>query len=104
MTYSLDLRERAVSYVRSGGSQLEASRIFHLSPRTIQRWLSHEDLTPRPHGFRKRKLDKEALRAHVRDYPDALLRERAEHFGVHINAIWVALRQLEIVKKNDDVS
>jgi hypothetical protein len=37
-------------------------------------------------------LDKAALAAHVRDFPDALLKERAAHFGVHINAIWVALK------------
>jgi hypothetical protein len=32
-------------------------------------------------------LDKEVLRAPVCDKPDALLRERAVHFGVHINVI-----------------
>ena len=36
---------------------------------------------------RRRKLDREALRAHVRDQPDALLRERVVHFGVHLSVI-----------------
>jgi hypothetical protein len=44
-------------------------------------------------------LDKAALAAHVRDFPEALLRERAAHFGVTINAIWVALKKLAISKK-----
>ncbi len=39
----------------------------------------------------------------VRDFPDALLRERAAHFGVTINAIWVALKKLAITKKNDQI-
>jgi len=101
MTYSYDMKERAVSYVRSGGLQTEASQIFGVTTRTIQRWLCREDLMPRPAKSRHRKLDKAALYQHVRDYPDALLRERAAHFGVHVNAIWVALRRMNIVKKND---
>ena len=103
MTYSLDLRKRVVCYVRSGGLQTEASRLFSVSTKTIQRWLAREDLRPSPAKTRQRKLDKKALAQHVRDYPDALLRERAAHFGVHINAIWVALRKMNIVKKNDAI-
>lgn len=51
--------------------------------------------------IRRRKLCKTALSAHVRDHPDALLRERAEHFGVAHQSIWVALKALKISKKND---
>lgn len=101
MTYSYDLRERAISYVQSGGLRKEACRLFKIDSKTLYHWLCREDLTPRPAKTRHRKLDKEALSQHVRDYPDALLRERAAHFGVHVNAIWVALRQMNIVKKND---
>ena len=104
MTYSLDLRKRAVSYVNQGGSKAEAARLYGIGRQTLYNWLGSEDLRPQAPGFRRRKLDKEALRAHVRDYPDALLRERAAHFGVHINAIWVALQQMSIVKKNDALS
>lgn len=103
MTYSLDLRERAVSFVRSGGSQVEASRVFSVTTRTLRHWLGATSLAPKVCGPRQRKLDKAKLAAHVRAYPDALLRERAEHFGVHTNAVWVALRQLDIRKKNDAV-
>jgi transposase len=101
MSYSVDLRERAVSYVRNGGQATEASRLYKVGRSTLYRWLGATDLQPRPARTRRRKIDKEALRAHVRDNPDALLRERAKHFGVHINAIWTALRHMKIVKKND---
>jgi transposase len=102
MTYSIDLRERAVEYVQRGGLRTEASRIFGIDRKTLYKWLKMEDLRPKGRSrFQKRKLDKEALLADVKAYPDKLLRERAVHFGVHINAIWVALKALGVSKKND---
>ena len=101
MSYSVDLRERVVSYVRGGGSRAQAAALFQVGRTTLYRWLNAPDLYPRPAKERRRKLDKAALAAHVRDFPDALLKERAMHFGVHINAIWVALKKLKVTKKND---
>ncbi len=103
MSYSIDLRERVVNYVRNGGSLAAAAKLFQVGRATIYRWLGAPDLQPKPAKERKRKLDKAALAAHVRDFPDALLRERAAHFGVTINAIWVALKKLAITKKNDQI-
>jgi transposase len=100
MTYSVDLREKVVAFVQHGGSQAEAARCFDISLWCIRDWLARKDLQPQQKGVpRKRKLDKEALRAHVRDYPDALIRERAMHFGVYPNAVWVALRGLKLTHK-----
>jgi transposase len=103
MSYSVDLREQVVSYVRDGGSPTQAVQLFQVGRTTLYRWLSMVDLRPKPAKERRRKLDKAALAAHVRDYPDALLKERAAHFGVHINAIWVALKKLKITKENDEM-
>ena len=103
MSYSVDLRECAVGYVRGGGGLAQAARLFQISRTTLYRWLGAPDLRPKPAKERRRKLDKAALAAHVRDFPEALLRERAAHFGVTINAIWVALKKLAITKKNDPV-
>ena len=103
MGYSVDLRERVVDYVRRGGGRTEAARIFKVSRMTIHRWLGMDDLTPKPARERRRKLDKAALARHVLEHPEALLRERAEAFGMSINAIWVALKKLRITKKNDAV-
>ncbi len=103
MSYSADLRERVVAYVRDGGSRTKASKLFQVGRTTLYRWLNATDLQPKPARERRRKLDKAALAAHVRDYPDALLRERAAHFGVRINAIWMALKKLKITKKNHEI-
>jgi transposase len=103
LSYSVDLRERVVSYVRGGGSRTQASQLFQVGRTTLYRWLNSPDLRPKPARERRRKLDKAALAVHVRDFPDALLKERAAHFGVHINAIWMALEKLKVTKKNDEV-
>lgn len=103
MTYSLDIRERAVSYVRSGGSQVEAARIFGVTTRTLQYWLQRKELAPKRCGTRHRKLDKAKLAAHVQAHPEALLRERAAEFGVSHVAIFKAMRSLGMRKKNDAV-
>jgi len=99
MTYSIDLRERAVAYIRKGGTRSEASRIYSVHPDTIRNWLKRKNLSPSPSKRRNRKIDSAALRAHVKEYPHALLRERAAYFGVNIHAIWYQLQQMKIVKK-----
>ena len=105
MTYGVDLRERVVSFVLSGGSKQAASRVFSVSMWCVHDWCSRGDLRPKVHGRRSRKLDWEALRAHVRDNKDSLLKERAAHFGVHIHAIWYALKEMKLThKKNTSVS
>ena len=101
MTYSIDLRERAVSFVQSGGSQAEAAQIFGVTTRTLYGWMRRKELSPKRCGPRRRKLDKAALAAHVRAHPDALLRERAVAFGVSNVAIFKAIRQMQMTKKND---
>jgi transposase len=101
MSYSIDLRERVIAFVSGGSDQVEASRIFGISRRTIYKWLRRSDLSDPPRKLYASKLNKASLEAHIRDYPDALLRERAAHFGVRPNTIWYALKRLDIVKKND---
>jgi hypothetical protein len=103
MTYSIDLRERTVGFVRDGGLRSEACLLYKIDRKTLYHWLSAADLRPKCCGPRRRKLDKVALAAHVRDNADALLRERAAHFGVSGVALWKALRQRKISKKNDAV-
>jgi excisionase family DNA binding protein len=99
MTCSLDLRERVINYIRSGGSKAQAARRFSVSRRTIYNWLSRDDLSPKAHGLRHRKIDKAQLRAHVQAYPQMLLRERAKIFDVSVPGLSIALKKMNIVKK-----
>lgn len=100
MTYSVDLRKRVVEYVRKGGFKAEASRIFGVSLWCVNDWCRRKNLAPKIHPpRRKRKLDWEALKIHTQTYPDAFLRERAEHFGVHIHAIEYALKEMNLTRK-----
>jgi len=103
MTWSEDLRERVVGFVRCGGSKAEAARRFNVGRTTVYRWLGLASLVVR----RKRtvapyKLDPERLKAHVEAYPDAYQYERAEALGVSRRVVGYGLKRLNI-KKNASV-
>ncbi|MCB1551361.1 MAG: IS630 family transposase, partial [Alphaproteobacteria bacterium] len=77
-----------MSFIKEGGSKLDAARVFKVNPDTIYEWLKRgEDLSPRPAKTRKRKIDRAALEVHVQKHPDAFLRERAVHFKVDPSTI-----------------
>lgn len=99
MTYPISFRRKVVAHIKEGMSKANAARLFKISPDTLYRWLNADDLAPKEHGPRHRKIDRDALTRHVEEHPDALLRERADHFGVHPNAIWEMLGKLGFVKK-----
>lgn len=104
MSYGIDYRPRVVSFIKEGKSKREAARLFKVNPDTIYEWLKRgDDLLPRPAKTRRRKLDKAVLAGHVKEHPDALLRERAARFGVTESAISVALKKMRIVKKSTAV-
>ena len=97
MRCSSDLRQRVVAFVRSGGSKAEAARRFSVGEASVYRWLKPGGLAyQRPGPQRPHKLDWEALRCHVEDYPDRTQAERARYFHVSRHCIWNALRKLAI--------
>jgi putative transposase len=105
MTHSLDIRRRVVLFVKNGGSKAEAARRYDVTRSCVYDWLSRDDLKPKIHGRRQRKLNWEQLRLHVDAHPEALLRERAAHFGVRISSIEYAMKQMRIShKKNAPLS
>ena len=55
----------------------------------MNNWCQRKNLTPVGQLGRKRKLDWKALAQHIQENPDALLRERTQHFGVHPLCNWV---------------
>ena len=104
MSYSNDLKGRVLKHVNSGGNQVEACRLYGVDRKTIYNWVKNPILTTvKVRRSRNGKLDKALLSAHVRDFPDALLRERALHFKVSASGIWRSLQRMNIVKKNDQI-
>ena len=104
MTYSVDLRKRVVDFVVAGGSKAEATRRYEVSLWCVNDWCRRKKLTPAAQLGRKRKLDWKALVQHIQENPDALLRERAEYFGVHTSAIGYAQKQMKLTrKKNSEI-
>jgi transposase len=103
MRCSQDLRRRVIDFVRGGGSKTEAARRFQVSRASVYNWVSAPDglayQRPGPKG--PRRLDWEALRTHVKQYPDRTQKERAQHFGVSRHCVWYALQQLELPRKKN---
>ena len=100
MTYSVDLRKKVVGFVHEGGSQAEAARRFDVSLWCVRNWLARKDLRPEQKGVpRQRKLDRDPLRARVRDHLDATLQEYAVFYGVDRSVIGKALKCMKITRK-----
>ncbi|MCY3721232.1 MAG: IS630 transposase-related protein [Candidatus Poribacteria bacterium] len=101
MAYSTDLRKRVLDFINAGGSKAAAERTFRVSRRTIYNSLEAKDPfaaeKPGPKG--PHRIDYEALRQHVADFPDHTLTERAKYFGVSQHGISYALSKLNITRK-----
>jgi transposase len=102
MTYSVDLRERVVAFVNSGGSKGKAANLFKVSRWCVYNWLKCKDLNAKKNGPKAPwKLDSEALKAHVEKYPDAYQHERAAALGVSRHVVLHGLGRLGITRKKN---
>ena len=99
MTYSVDLRKRVVDFVAAGGKKAEAMRRFSVSRKTLYNWLNSNDITPKKHGERHRKIDKKTLALDVQNHPDKTLLERAKQFSVVESAVCKELKKMKISHK-----
>jgi len=98
MAYSLDFRRKVLSIRKKEGLALaEVAVRFDVGVASVTRWI--KNIHRKPQGFRRRKIDLEALRQDVRDYPDAYQFERAKRLDVTQNAIFLALRKLRVTYK-----
>jgi len=100
--YALDLRERVVKFLETGGSKVEAARHFELARRTVYRYLAAAKagtLAPKTSWGQWRTLDPQKLQAHVKKHPEATLQELATVFKVSHNAVWVRLGKLGFTLK-----
>jgi transposase len=106
--YALDLRERVLKFIQSGGSKVEAARRFELARSSVYRYLDAAKkgaLAPKKSWGHWRKLDPHKLQTHVKKHPDATLKELQTVFGVSHHAVWVRLGQLGFtLKKTHKIS
>ena len=104
MAYSLDFRQQVFKLKQK--EQLtfqELSDRFGVPIRTLFR--RQKRIEPKTKRNKpSTKIDMEALRKDVQDYPDRYQYERAKIFGVSQRAIFYALKRLNISYKKNAVS
>ena len=104
MAYSKDMRRLVVSYVRKGGSKTEAVRRFGVSRGRVYEWLKLDESfsTGKKSGPKKnRKIDASTLTRIIKEKPDSLQKEIAQHFGVHESSISHAFKRMGISRKKN---
>ncbi|MCC5831727.1 MAG: helix-turn-helix domain-containing protein [Chlamydiales bacterium] len=102
--YSVDLRKRVIDYVLSGKQIKAASSLFHVSRKTIYRWLqllkNNGNLNPKTPSSRKGyKIHHEAVAHYFSHQPDATLKEVADTLSTHPSAIWYVCKKMKITRK-----
>ena len=108
MSYSTDLRERAVAYRLAGNSLRKTAETFRVSHTIISDWVNQfkEEGTLKKKPLKRtfRKIDPEGLRVFIANHPDAYLREIAKEFHCSISGIRKALKCLGITRKKKQLT
>ncbi|MCK5719523.1 MAG: hypothetical protein KAH84_06170 [Thiomargarita sp.] len=107
MSYSKDLRKRAIDFVIEGKNSMRStSKIFGIQYNTMKEWVKifkeTGKFTPKPIcGKQPTKINLSELHQQVLEHPDRFQYEHVQTFGVTQSAISKALKKLEItLKKN----
>ena len=100
---SVDLRMRALDYLKRKDDKKAASELFNVGIATVYRWIRQQKekghVEPHHREFVYKKLDYNSLEEYVKVHPDYFLLEIAEHFLVTEQAIFYALKKLKITRK-----
>ncbi len=104
MTYSLDFRRKVLSVREEEGLTIaEVAIRFKIGVASVTRWIKN----PEPQRSRNKpatKINMEALKQDIQDYPDAYMYERAQRLNVSKSGIEHALRRLNISYKKNTLS
>jgi transposase len=104
MTYSLNLRKKALEYLNTFGNREKVEEAFNISLRTLERWIRRRGencLSAKQGKSSSSKIDDQQLRLFVLEHPDAYLRKIAEKFGTTLQARFYACKRLKISLKKD---
>lgn len=99
MSYSIHFRKKVLAKLDEGKSIREVAAQFEIDKNTILSWKKRLEIkTTRPR--KPSKIDDQALKDDVEQYPDDFQFERAIRFNCSKSAIGHALKRLDIsVKK-----
>ncbi len=106
MAYSVDFRKRAIEYIDEGHTYKELYEAFKIYPSAIASWRKLLDGTGslEPQYDQRdstRKIDMSKLEQAVKEKPDAYLEELAAQFGCTKQAVFYALKRLELTYKKN---
>lgn len=97
VSYSKDLRIRAINHIKAGNSTRTTAKVFSLGKSTVHRWWARYktlgNVSALPRGGSKGKVSKEALLKYVDTHPDTNLYTMANRFGVSKTAIGKLLKK-----------
>jgi transposase len=101
MAYSVDYRKRAMELLAEGKSQTEVSELLGVNRKTLYEWKKREgDLATRyPASRGAYHISEEAIRAHLKEKPDAYLSEIAAVAGGTAQGVRDALKRMGITRK-----
>lgn len=103
MSYSVDLRERALRAVRNGHTKAEVREMYGLGENTLRDWENLEaetgSLENRPLNRTGYKIDRERLLEWYRENPYSTNKETAIAFGCSVSGIRSAKKVLGITRK-----
>ena len=104
MTYSVQFRKKVLKLQSTGESFIKLSKRFKISTTTISRW--KKELNPKLRRHKPPiKIDNEALKKDIEDYPDSYSYERARRLGVSASGIKHAKKRIGVTyKKNPESS
>lgn len=105
MTYSRDFRSKVIATrEKEKLSMAEAAKRFDVGVASIMRWSKNID-SKLTRNKPATKIDMEALKRDVEQYPDAYQYERAQRLNVSNNCVGCALKRLNVTyKKNTAAS
>lgn len=105
MSYSKDLRERAVRYRLEGHTLEETAKVFGVGKTAVgnwvKKWKETGDLSDKELQRKAKKLPPEKLLAYVEKHPDAFQGEIGKVFGCSDAAVSKAFRRLGITRKKN---
>jgi len=104
MTYSLDMRRQVLKIrIEEELSMAKVAKRFGVGVASVMRWSKNIEAIKKRN--RSAKIDMEAFKRDVEQYPDAYQHERAVRLGVSDYCVWYALKRLGVTyKKNTSAS